>query len=330
MITFAPHIGGGARSPRYIQYGLFAVVVALAMVLLAGSIWDNTIMSRQYKSCEVMHHPYGYAVRARYTPDATAYILMATVAPKNMIAPYKYRVLTPTLVAGAMAWVPNFDEAFVFVNMVALYLFYLMSGLTVFALGGNLWTALAGFMGVLSFWHVYNYANPYTVEPVFYLTAAILIYALVTNRFGLFALVLTLGLLNKESLLFLAPAWIVTRQYRKAALATALGFMIYLLPRVQDLAAQGWYLDHYAGTVTRHIIQHPGVVLLTVFCTWGLLWVILYGGARKDERIAWCLVLSTVGALIACIGAADHGRMLASISPAAFPSISLFFKGVRL
>ena len=327
MINRLTSDGGFGLRPA-IQFCLFALVVALVMVGLNVSIWDNTNINRQFDSCEVNHQAYGYVMKYRYTPDAKNYILKA--AGYKSFPPYKYRVLTPTLTSAVNRWIPGIDEAMFTVNMLALYLFYLVCGLTVFYLGGNFWQALAGLAGVLSFWHLYNYANPYTVEPVFYLMAALLIYAVVTQRFWLFVIVLAVGMLNKESLLFLAPAWFVTRQWRKATLAVVLGLTVYILPRFGDLEALGWSLNHYGSAVMVHNVKHWPVLVITILWAWGLFWIIGYLGARKNKTILWVFGLQTAGALIAVMGAADHGRMMASISPAMFPAISLFFKGVKL
>lgn len=333
MIEMVKYNLRGERSapPRVIQFGLFAIVVAIGMLLLYKGMSDVTIESRQSINCTVAHHPVGYVERARFTPDAKAYIYMATgVLPGPlMIAPYKYRVLTPTLVAFMMEVIPGFDEAFVAVNMAALYLFYMVSGLSIFKLGGNLGTAIAGFLGVNVFWHTYNYANPYTVEPVFYLCSALLIYAVITRRLWLFALILVVGMVNKESILFLAPLWFVTRRWREAIMVVVLGLAVYLLPRVQDLKMMGWYVDHYAGQIMHHNIHHFNVVLATVIFTWGLAYVIGFSGARKSATVMAAMVLSTVGALISLTGAADHGRMMASMSPAMMPAIALYFQGER-
>ena len=134
--------GGFGPSPL-LTFGLFALVVALTMTALNVTIWDNTVGSRQFDSCEVNHQAYGYVMKYRYTPDAKNYILKA--AGLQSFPPYKYRILTPTLAAFVGGYVDGIDESMFIVNMVALYMFYLVCGLTAFTLGCNLWQVLLGF-----------------------------------------------------------------------------------------------------------------------------------------------------------------------------------------
>ena len=312
------------------RFWIYALIVMLFMLMINKSMFDNTMLSRDSRSCVVTHQPTGFAERARYTPDAKMYMLIGSglVNPMKMLPPYRYRLLTPMLVGGISPYIMGVDETHFMVNMAALYLFYLISGLTVFYLGANLVQAVLALLGTVSFWHLYNFANPYTVEPMFYLLTGIAIYALVRGWFWLFITALIVGMVNKETILFIAPAWFITKQYGKATIATLTGVLMYALPRIGDVERMGWYINNFAGRIMHHNIYHFHVVLATVILSWGLVWVLGFKGAFKNKYIGFVFLLQLAGAFIALLGAADHGRMMASISPAMFPAIALYFKGV--
>jgi hypothetical protein len=139
--------------------------------------------------------------------------------------------------------------------------------------------------------------------------------------------VIVIGMMNKETLLFLTPLWFLTRRKGQGLLAIALGLGVYLLPRLQDMTAGAWYLNHFAGSAMTHNLSHFPTFLLTALWAWGLIWIISVYGAVKHKVVFWAWALMVAGAFISCIGAADTGRLMASASPAMFLAISLFFKG---
>lgn len=278
--------------------------------------------------CEVNHQPFGFVQKYRYTADSKAYLAMANGYPfDQMIPPYKYRTLTPTLTAAIYEAIPGTPEAMEALTLLFLWAFYTMTAWTLLSIGVGAGPILLGFAGTLAFWHVYLYQNPWSPDALFFFTAALLIFAAVKRRYGLYLGTVVIGMLNKESLLFLTPLWLATGQKKKAVLAMLAGVGVYLLPRIQDsVAVSGWYFQNYVPPVLYHITHHPFTFVLTIAWAWGLVWYIGARGALKHPTILWAWGLMLAGALIACIGGADHGRMMASMSPAMMPAIALYFE----
>jgi len=318
-----------------VRLGGLSIIFALCVTWFSWTQMDYEVQGKHPDSCEVNHQVFGYAYKYRYTPDSLAYLYMSGGYNwAKMIPPYKYRTLTPTLTALMTKLIPSPPDAMEFLTLTWLWAFYTVSAWTLLSIGVGVGPILLGFIGTLTFWHVYLYQNPWSTDALFYLCAALLILATAREFYWLYLCVIIVGMMNKETLLFLTPLWLIARWQNpfknwKGLLAIALGLGVYLLPRIQDMTAGAWYLNRFVGITMTHNLQHFPTFLLTVLWAWGLIWIISAYGAVKHRTIftAWCLMVT--GALISCIGAADHGRMMASISPVMFPAISLFFEGVR-
>jgi len=221
--------------------------------------------------------------------------------------------------------IPQPIEAMVAVNMVALWMFYVVTGLTCFYLGIGLFPTLAGLLGVQTFWHLYNYMNPWTPDPIQFLCAAVMILALVKRNLWMYIIALSVGMLNKGAIIFLAPAWFITKDYMKASLATIAAVALYVLPRYSTFDVYSERAGELSHAVMSHIIYHPQHTLATILFAWGLIWVISAMGAVKNKEMFFIWWLMFIGALVSCLGAADHGRMMESMVPIMFISVALFF-----
>lgn len=304
--------------------GIVAIVAAVIVAVLSTNIPDETSKGRPLR-CEhnINHISTGAAGRIHFNADAKSYIYKSSGYTVN--APYRYRVVLPWLTKYAGKIIPQPVEAMLAVSMVALWAFYVIAGLTCFYLGIGILPTLAGLIGIQTFWHLYIYINPWTPDSIQFLCASILILALVKRNYSVYLMMVVIGILNKEAFLFIVPAWFITRQWTKAGIATALGLSVFILPRLSTWEIYSTVANQYSAWSLGHMIHHPQQALATVILAWGLIWYISAKGAVKNKEMLFVWILMFAGALIACLGAGDYGRMMASMTPIMFISIALFF-----
>jgi len=304
--------------------GVVAIVAAVIVSVLCTNMPDETMASRPQKcSYGVNHIGTGGAGRVYWNEDARSYLWMS--AGLETLPPYKYRYLMPWLSRQALRVVDQPMESMVLVSMVALWMFYVVSAVTCYYLGIGLLATLAGLLGVQMFWHTYIYISPWVPDSVQFLCAAVMILALVKRKYWIYLVALAVGMMNKEAIMFLAPAWFITREYKKATLATLAAVALFIAPRYSEWGLYSEVAGLYSDKAIGHIVHHPLQALATVILGWGIIWIISAMGAVKNKEILFIWLLMFTGSIIACLGAADFGRMVASMVPVMFISVALFF-----
>lgn len=144
-----------------------------------------------------------------------------------VLAPFSYRLLTP-LLARLLPF--GLDTNFQVISFVGIWLtgvvMYVLARAFRFvpplALGGALAFYTLPTVGMLA-------GDPYLTEPLLFLFLVLALWSLKTRHDRLFALVLALGLLNKETMLAVVPLWFVfrPRDRRRGLLLMAPGLVLW-------------------------------------------------------------------------------------------------------
>jgi hypothetical protein len=139
--------------------------------------------------------------------DHHKYIWMATNNPFDFhVAPFCWRVGTP-LLAAALPF--DVQKNFMILSYLALW----MTGIVVYYLarrfGFSKWTAFTGVIAFFSLgWVVKaNLYNIFKPDPLAFLFVTLAIYSIVDKRDLFYAVLLAVGVLFKESVLFVAPLY---------------------------------------------------------------------------------------------------------------------------
>ena len=300
---------------RNIKSFLFVCLLA-GLLLLLG---DRLISQRQLD---------GPSAEMTISGDTLVYVSMIEGDFDSAPNPFKYRVLVPAI--GKV--IPLSPTASLkAIAYVSLFLAYLFALLACRKLGLGL---LASFFGLFvlysSTWHLYNFHNPYLTDAFQLMALSLMFYALVLKRFSVFSLGAILGVMARETTLFLVPAWVITRQWRNLGLVLVIVFAAWFLPRLA-LSSDSGALDS-----TRNLlngidpISRMSAFDRPVFIQWGITGLLAITGILLiPANRFWSLLLVFLGLLsgayFSSLIAGDIGRMIELLSPAIFVSCAYLF-----
>jgi hypothetical protein len=261
--------------------------------------------------------------------DAGQYYQMAETPAFLARLPYAFRVLTPGL---AGLWpgdpVPGFTAiALVALPLAATALYAYQRAIHVghgAALAGALLFAVSG-------GSVRMLTTPVYVDPLTYLTEAAAFWLLARRQFWPFVVVVTLGVLNRETALLLVALYLVVEPptratWQRAVLATVLPAAVLGVAIVAKLAAGGVLsgatplvvLAPFARTFQQTL--PPLADLFDVYSMLGVLWLLalphLPGPTLLQRR---ALVYAALVVLQLTVSRGDEGRNLSHLFPVVIP-----------
>ena len=140
-----------------------------------------------------------------------------------------------------------------------------------------------------------------------------------------FSAIVCLGVWNRESALFLAPVWLLTRQWKRGIALAAIAMAAFLLPRIVTPSAYNYasYIhDGYKQSVQGYSLS---AIVSGVILSWQGMWLLIISSfitiPRRLKIVA--LALAT-GAMASCfvITSHDYGdyeRMFSILAPVIVP-----------
>jgi len=231
--------------------------------------------------------------------------------------PFRYRVLAP-LLASVMPFAPT--DSLKIVSYVSLFLGYVFIILSCTKLDLTIGQSA---IGLLSVWastvHLYNYHNPFLTDSLGFLMTCAMIYALLTDNFTVFLVAAFLGVLTRESIVFLAPVWLI-RDVKRAVVLT-IGCIVGLLVLRHMLGSQDSMMLISAFRRTGVFnLEHPMAYGATVFLCWSYVWFLALMGMwylpmKQFIVLSGAFVVLLVGAFFTSMVATDTGRMFSVLLP---------------
>lgn len=299
LFMFDNHKSGKGINLRRL---IFGVIISL---VLTGT-GDLLVLERRMDSVDN-----SYRIRG----DSLEYMKMIRQEADEADAPFRYRVLVPFL----SRFIPVDDPAAALkiVTLISLFFLYLF----IFNINSNFSISGAA-AGLLLAWssqiHLYNYHNPYLTDAFGLMMIALMYYALIKRQYPIFILAALIGVLGRESVIFMAPAWLVTKQWKRgtAAIAAPLGVLILL--RLIIPGQESYQFKEIFRELNRTgQILHTG---LSIFWSWNALWLpgiatlfFIKGKNGKKYRITFALLFS--GAFLSSFFATDIKRMFSILMP---------------
>ena len=250
--------------------------------------------------------------------DSVAYVQLVEGQWRTMRVPIRYRIFVP-LLASVLPLAPL--DALRAITYVSLFFCYVLILLTCRAMDLSGSAAVVGLWAVFtSSWHLYQYNNPFLIDAFVLLMLCGMIYALVRDSFWLFLACAVLGVLSKETVVFLVPAWFFARDRRRGLAVLVVALLAFLLPRYLMSSVPAPLAAPYVKTVWRQLLLHrPGGYLVEVFAAWGFLWPLLGLGALRwprgySTRLYSGFALLMAGTLVSSLLVSDVGRMFVPLS----------------
>jgi hypothetical protein len=265
------------------------VIAAGAAALVAFGVWFITLRE----------------LADQLPGDAVYYAAMADGPMDAVPAPFRFRVLVPALAAALPLAT---DEALKAITYGSLWLAYVVGMLLCLRVGLPVGaTAAATVMTFSASANLYAFSNPYLTDAFGVLAKTVAVYALAAGWLWLFAVAVVIGVLARETVIALAPAWWVVSPLQTAAVLVV-ALVALIAPRV---LIAGDYLDSYmlpSGAVEW--------VKLAVG-SWGPLWVLASVGlVLLRQRWAWAAAgVLFLGAVGSSLVAYDTQRMMGILFP---------------
>lgn len=295
----------------------FLLIFLLAGLLLL--LGDKLISQRQLD---------GPSPEMTISGDTLVYVAMIEGEIDSAPTPFKYRVLVP-LIGRVLPLSPT--ASLKAIAYVSLFLTYLFALLACRKLGlGLLPSSFGLFVLYTSVWHLYNFHNPYLTDAFQLMALSLMFYALVHHAVMMFWPGAVLGILARETTIFLVPAWLVTKQWRNLAVVIVIAFATWLLPR--------FILSSDAGTfdTTKNLfldldpIGRMSDFIRPVFIQWGISGLFAITGIFLIPVNRFWTVLVVFlglisGAYFSSLIASDIGRMIELLSPAIVVSCAYLF-----
>jgi hypothetical protein len=256
----------------------------------------------------------------RMSGDPLQYVKMTTGQMDQVAEPYRYRVLVPWL--AHMLPLPPL-AALRLITYLCLFLSYLIGLATCRRLGLSLPTATVGLFATFACtYHLYNYTNPFLTDGAGLLALFVMVFALLANAYLPFLLAMCGGLLARENVIFLAPVWLTTRQWRSASLAMGVaGLVFWLSHHLLALPSSKGLFTYALQSYTLVMSQYTTLQRLIGFIfSWGYLWLGLLLGLllmprAVFARVSWATLLLLLGGIIACLFANYIQRMFSILAP---------------
>lgn len=249
--------------------------------------------------------------------DAAEYLAMVEGGPGDALPPFRYRVLVPFL---AKVLPLPADQALRAISYASLFLAYLLLMATGLRLGLPPAAAVAGLLAVFaSSLHLYNYFNPFLADAFQVAALSGMLYALVARSFPAFAVCAVLGVLARETTIYLVPVWLLVDR-RQGTVLFLVTLVLLAMPRVLLGTLPGSSL---AGSFQEHglpRLARPWNLGWSYFWTWQLLWILALAGILLAPRahfvsLAAAFVALSLGAGISTLVASDVGRMFTVLTP---------------
>lgn len=250
--------------------------------------------------------------------DAMVYTSMAEGDFTNVSAPFKYRLLVPTI-----AWLLPFSAivSLKLVSYAGLFLFYVFTLLTCRQLGFGLAASFGGLFAVYStVWHLYNYQNPYLTDTIALLLLTLLLLSVIRRSFMTYVCAAVLAVLTREITIFFVPMWLVTKEWRRAGTAIIAGVLVLMLPRLMLSSVGG--LSSSVVDVINHVDRLGNLLSFArpVLFNWGFVgFLTILGLLFTPNDRTWLFLcafgLLLLAAVLSSFIATDVGRMFAVMSP---------------
>ena len=250
--------------------------------------------------------------------DTLSYVRMMEGDFSKVRPPFTYRILVP-FIARILPFSPT--ESLRVVSYLSLYACYLFILLTCLRLGISMPSATVGLLTVfVTPWHLYSYHNPFLTDAFQLMIIAVMIFSLACGYFSFFAPCSILGVLGRETMVFLVPVWFLTRDRRRGLLllGAAVAILLFLWYVMRSNTSTVALISEKFNTIGifRDLYSYGTRIMLS----WNYAWVLsligmwLIPGEQRVSLITSFLLLISCAFLTSLI-ATDTGRMFALLAP---------------
>lgn len=303
-----------------LRYYLLIVGISVLLVVLGHAV----ILHRTPAS------PYPELVMAG---DSDYYFAMAEGRAGDVPIPFRYRVLVPFI---ARLLPLDLPISFMLITYLSLFVCYILALITCRKLGLYPFASIVGLFALFTTSaHLYNYHNPYLTDALA-LAALFAMFAMLVKRsFSGFMASLVVGVLARETIIFLSPIWLMTKEWRKGAAAILIAIIAFVVPRLALSAHNDPSVIQYTAAQIRDIWGTGDLLhfFRYLYSTWHMLWLLMPIGLilmpwEKWSFPAAAFVILFIGAALSSVVAFDMLRMFSILSPVVVVSCAFLFSSL--
>jgi hypothetical protein len=254
--------------------------------------------------------------RVDVTHNSAAYIEMTQHGTGSVESPFRYRLLVPSL---ARQFPLPAEKALLVITHLSLVGCLFLAMLIGRRIGLSLPACIFGATALFcSRAIVYNYSNPYMTDGVALLALFVMVYSYLGEQETVFGIAALVGILAHEITVFLVPAFLFSRRWKRGLAIGALSAFALVLTRF--CLGPG-----YAGNLNREFHfasyhwSHPFEWMKGVVLAWYLLWPLFVMGITrlpaKRFPLFVCSGLLTGGAVFLSSFVMDTERTYSILAP---------------
>jgi hypothetical protein len=250
--------------------------------------------------------------------DAFFYIDMANGKWSAIPSPWKFRVLVPFL-AGLLPF--SAVDSLRLVAYLSLFFSYLFMFLACRKMGVSLGGSVIGLCCVwCSRWHLMNYNNPYLTDAFGLFILCVMMFSFLDDKFFVFLIAAVLGILARETTVFLVPVWLIRREWKRSLVLILAAVLAFISPRL--------LLGSGTDITIMEVFERIGMEKIRgmlsygkdIFMSWTIVWFLSVLGLLflpKNKYISASAIYSLlmVGAFATSLIAVDTGRMFSILTP---------------
>ena len=293
-----------AAQPQVLHPAIVSAIIALGLVLFGHSL----VLQR------AIDGPTPYQTVGG---DTLHYVSMIQGSPEDVRAPFKHRFLVPLIGSLLPVSATEFLRA---VSYGSLFVTYFAIQLACCRLRIDPAASTAGLVVLFaSSSHLYNFHNPYLLDAFALAILSVMVWSVLSGSFATFFLVAVIGVLSRETTIFLVPLWAL-RDLRRGIMLSVLTLGLTVGIRFDpsvDLA------DTVGAAFEVHAVSTPANSLLlgrAIFLSWGSAWLMMLAGLCLFSGRAFFYMLTIFlalffGSVLTSLLAYDTGRMFQVLAP---------------
>jgi hypothetical protein len=265
--------------------------------------------------------------RTDYSSNSAFYIQMAQHGTGSVEPPFRYRALVPSL--ARLLPLPA-DQGLLAISHVSLIGCLFLAMLICRRVGLSVPACIFGAAALFcSRAFVYNYVNPYMTDAVALLAMFVMVYSYIGEQPAAFVIAAFVGILAHEITVFLVPAALFTRRWKRGLAICLVSAFVLVLTRF-------WLGGGYAGNLKREFhffsyhVSHPAELIRGAVLTWYALWPLFVMGIimlpAKRFRLLVCSLLLTGGAVFLSSFVLDTERTYSILAPVVAVGAAVVFE----
>ena len=255
--------------------------------------------------------------------DSYSYTRATIYGPRIAFPPYKYRVVVPYVAHQLMYWLEPYESLKV-VGFVSYFFFYLLVYIMAYRVSGSYLGSAVGLIAIF-FTYVHQhwaYRMIAMIDGTVLLVLCVMVFALMERKYIPFLLAAVVGSITHEFVIFLTPAWFITREWRRSVVVVLLPLLVFWATKqaVGYTPDAYWHLGDKWTAFYRYglpRLENPWKWFKDASLVWGVIPVLATIGLLRSKRYALivCGVLILSGALLSMMFAETHDRLLYYLSP---------------